>query len=91
MSQPASYFRGLVGTIRFSTPLGLRPECHANPNAKDNRALLNEEELREALLEEAPAESAVELWAQDEARLGFKPVIRGEGAPVKARSPAGPS
>jgi transposase len=36
-------------------------------------------------LEEAHPEAAVELWAEDEARLGLKPVIRRVWAPVGKR------
>jgi transposase len=36
-------------------------------------------------LEEAHPETAVELWAEDEARLGLKPVIRRVWAPVGKR------
>jgi hypothetical protein len=36
-------------------------------------------------LEEAHPEAAVELWAEDEARLGLKPVIRRVWAPVGRR------
>jgi transposase len=36
-------------------------------------------------LEEAHPEAAVELWAQDEARLGLKPVVRRVWAPVGRR------
>jgi len=36
-------------------------------------------------LEEAHPEAEVELWAEDEARLGLKPVIRRVWAPVGER------
>jgi transposase len=52
---------------------------HQNPGAKE-KALLDEageEELVEALQEAHPEAEEVQLWAQDEARLGLKPVIRG--------------
>ncbi len=39
-------------------------------------------------LEEAHPEAEVELWAQDEARLGLKPVIRRVWAPVGQRPTA---
>jgi hypothetical protein len=41
-------------------------------------------------LEEAHPEAAVELWAEDEARLGLKPVIRRVWAPVGKRPIAPP-
>ena len=36
-------------------------------------------------LEEAYPKAAVELWAEDEARLGLKPVVRRVWAPVGKR------
>jgi transposase len=60
---------------------------HQNPGAKE-RALLDEaaeEELVEALQEAHPEAEEVELWAQDEARLGLKPVMRRVWAPVGER------
>src|SRR5215207_3615257 len=72
---------------------GLGDRRHGNPGAKQ-RALLDGEgqaRLRQALLEEAPPGGGmwsgpkVERWAEDEARLGLKPVIRRVWAPVGKR------